>query len=264
MGDIDTTVPVSARIWSYWMGGKDYYAVDQEAGDQYLAVYPGIGDIARASRFFISRVVRHLAGDVGIRQFLDIGPGLPSGENTHEVAQRIAPDCLVVYVDNDPLVLAHAQALLTGTLPGTTDYINADLNQPAEIIRIAAEKLDFSQPVAIMLMNVLGHVGNPAERDDQYTRAVVQELKEALPAGGYLAINDGADTVHANNEAIRFYNETGAAPYRLRSIDQIVRLFDGFEVVAPGIVPVQTWRPDRQSAELTSDIPAWGGVALKR
>ena len=263
MGEIDTTVPVSARIWNYWMGGKDYYEVDQEAGDQFLAIYPGIADMARASRLFISRVVSYLARDIGIRQFLDIGTGLPSNDNTHEVAQRIAQDCRVVYVDNDPLVLTHARALLTGKR-GTTDYVDADLNRPADIIRIAREKLDFSQPVAVMLMGILGHIGNPEENDDRFARSVVGQLKQALPTRGYLALYEATDTVPAHNEAIRLYNETGAVPYHLRTEEQVVRFFDGLEAVEPGIVPIQHWRPDEQSARLPNDINAWGGVAVKR
>jgi hypothetical protein len=263
MGEIDTTVPVSARIWNYWMGGKDYYEVDQEAGDQFLALYPGIADMARASRLFISRAVTYLARDIGIRQFLDIGTGLPSNDNTHEVAQRIAPDCRVVYVDNDPLVLTHAQALLTGK-QGTTDYIDADLNKPADIIRIAQEKLDFTRPVAIMLMGILGHIGNPEENDDQFARSVVGQLKQALPSGGYLALYEATDTVPAHNEAIRLYNETGAVPYYLRREEQVVRFFDGLDAVEPGIVAIQDWRPDEQSARLPRDINAWGGVAMKQ
>lgn len=263
MGEIDTTVPVSARIWNYWMGGKDYYEVDQEAGDQFLALYPGIAEMARASRLFISRSVSYLAGESGIRQFLDIGTGLPSNDNTHEVAQRIAPDSRVVYVDNDPLVLTHARALLTGR-QGTTDYIDGDLNKPADIIRIAREKLDFSQPVAIMLMGILGHIGNPGEDDDRFARSVVSQLKQALPAGGYLALYEATDTVPAHNEAIRQYNESGAVPYHLRSEEQVGRFFDGLDAVEPGIVPIQDWRPDAQSAKLPRDINAWGGVARKR
>jgi hypothetical protein len=263
MGAVDTTVPVSARIWNYWLGGKDYYQVDKEAGDQFLALYPGIAHVARAGRLFISRTVTYLVRDAGLRQFLDIGTGLPTEDNTHEVAQRIAPECRVVYADNDPLVLAHARALLTGTLPGTTDYTYADLNQPEEIVRIARDKLDFSQPVAVMIMGVLGHIGNPAENDDEFTRTVIGQLKEALPTGSYLTICESADTAPANNEAIRTYNETGAAPYRLRSVGQIVRLFDGLNAVEPGIVPIQEWRPDKSSADLPQDIHAWGGVARK-
>jgi hypothetical protein len=263
MGEIDTTVPVSARIWNYWMGGKDYYEVDQEAGDQFLALYPGIADMARASRLFISRVVSYLAGESGIGQFLDIGTGLPSNNNTHEVAQRIDQRSRVVYVDNDPLVLTHARALLTGR-QGSTDYIDADLNKPTDIIRIAREKLDFSKPIAIMLMGILGHIGNPGERDDLFARSVVGQLKQTLPADGYLALYEATDTVPAHNEAIRRYNESGAAPYHLRSEEQIVRLFDGLETVEPGIVPIQEWRPDAQSARLPRDVNAWGGVARKR
>jgi hypothetical protein len=264
MSGIVTSVPVSARIWNYWMGGKDYYRADQEAGDQFVELYPGIRDMARASRLFIARAVTYLAGEAGIRQFLDIGTGLPSNENTHQVAQRVAPDSRIVYVDNDPLVLAHARALLTGTLPESTDYIDADLNSPGEVLSIARGKLDFTQPVAIMLMGILGHVGNPDENDDEYTRSIVAQLKDALPAGGYLAIYEATDTVPAHNEAIRIYNETGAVPYHLRSPGQIARFFDGLEPVAPGIGPIQGWRPDEQAATLPGGVNAWGGVAVKR
>jgi hypothetical protein len=263
-GGIDTTVPVSARIWNYWMGGKDYYEIDEEAGTQFSDIYPGILDMTRAGRLFIDRAVSYLVREAGVRQFLDIGTGLPNGNNTHEVAQRVVPECRVVYVDNDPLVMAHAQGLLTGMLPGTVDYIDADLNRPADILRLAQEKLDFTRPVAIMLMGILGHIGNPAERDDQFARSAVEQLKAALPSGGYLAIREGANTAADYSEAIRVYNETGAVPYRLRSVEQIVRFFDGLEVVEPGVVPVQEWRPDAQSAELPHGIPARGGVAVKR
>ena len=263
MGEIDTSVPVSARIWSYWLGGKHYYQVDKEAGDQFLAQFPGIANLARAGRLFISRTVTYLAREAGVRQFLDIGTGLPTEDNTHQVAQRAAPDAHVVYVDNDPLVLAHARALLTGAGPGTTDYIDADLNEPDEIIRVARAKLDFSQPVAVLLMAVLGHIGDPAENDDAFARSVVERLKDALPAGGYLAISEGADTQSAPNQAIRTYNQTGAAPFRLRSVHQITRFFDGLDPVAPGIVPIQRWRPDQASAALPRDLNRWGGVARK-
>jgi hypothetical protein len=263
MGGIYTTVPVSARIWNYWMGGKDYYAVDQQAGDQFAALYPGIRDMARASRLFIARAVTYLAADAGIRQFLDIGTGLPSNENTHQVAQRVAPGSRVVYVDNDPLVLAHARALLTGTLPESTDYIDGDLNTPAEVLRVARGKLDFTRPVAIMLMGILGHIGNPHDNDDEHAWSIVERLKDALPPGGYLAIYEATNTSPAYNEAIRIYNESGAEPYRLRTPEQVARLFDGLELIAPGVVPIQAWRPDEQSAELPAGIDALGGVARK-
>ena len=263
LGGLDISVPVSARIWNYWMGGKDYYQVDKQAGDEFAALYPGIRDMARVSRLFLGRAVTYLAGDVGIRQFLDIGTGLPSNENTHEVAQRIAPASRIVYVDNDPLVMTHARALLTGTTQDATGFIDGDLNDPEKIISIARQKLDFGRPVAIMLMGVLGHIGDPDENDDQYALSLVSHLVAALPPGGYLVLRDATDTVAAHVDALKTYEETGAVPYRLRAPAQITRFFGGLEPVAPGIVPVQQWRPDEQSAKLPADINMWGGVAAK-
>jgi hypothetical protein len=149
---IDTTVSHSARIWNYWLGGKDNYPVDKEMGEQILSYVPELVRSARADRYFLSRAVRYLAHEQGIRQFLDIGAGLPTVDNTHEIAQRIAPECRIAYVDNDPLVLVHAQALLTSTPEGVCDYIDADLRQPAKILERAAETLDFSKPVASMML----------------------------------------------------------------------------------------------------------------
>jgi len=259
---VDTSVPVSARILNYWLGGKDYYPVDKAAGDQYAQLFPGIFVSARASHYFLARVVRFLAGDVGVRQFLDIGTGLPSHDNTHEIAQRVAPESRVVYVDNDPLVLAHARALLTSKSTGGTDYIDADLNDPDEIIRIAREKLDFCQPVAIMLMGTLGHIGNPAEDDDGVARSIVDRLKEALPSCGYLAIR-GALEDPEFSAAQEVYNQTGAAPYHLRRADQIIRFFDGLELVEPGVVPIPEWRPDHSPFGNGTEVPVLGGVGRK-
>jgi hypothetical protein len=261
---IDTTVPVSARVWNYLMGGKDYYPVDKEAGDQFAAVFPGIFDVARASRYFIARAVRFLAGEAGIRQFLDIGTGMPGHDNTHEIALQAAPDARVVYVDNDPLVLAHARALLTGTARDSTDYIAGDLNRPRAILDAAVTKLDFGQPVAIMLMNVLGHIGNPYEdHEDRTARSVVDTLKAALPSGGYLAIQDGVTTSPEAVQGEEQYNETGAAPYRLRSIEQLSRFFDGLDLIDPGFTEVGHWRPDPSPFESPA-VPQWGGIARKR
>lgn len=262
-GGLDVTVPVSARIWSYWGGGKDYFQVDKAAGDEFAALYPGIRPMARASRLFLGRAVSYLAGEAGVRQFLDIGAGLPSTQNTHEVAQRAAPDSRVVYVDNDPLVMSHARALLRGVSKDTTGYIEGDLRDPAMILAVAREKLDFTRPVAIMLMGIIGHIGNPAERDDDYALSLVDCLKEALPAGGYLVLRDATDTEPDHVAALRRYAATGAVPYRLRSPEQITRFFDGLEPVEPGVVPVQRWRPDASSAELPEDINMWGAVARK-
>src|SRR5947209_10872780 len=160
---IDTAVPHSARIWNYWLGGKDNYAVDREAGDQFSAIYPGIVDIARADRAFLGRVVRYLAGEAGIRQFLDVGTGLPTADNTHQVAQRVAPESRIVYVDNDPLVLAHARALLTSAPGGVTSYIESDVRNTGEILGEAARTLDFGQPVALMMLGIMGQLPDSAE-----------------------------------------------------------------------------------------------------
>jgi hypothetical protein len=261
---IDTTVPVSARIWNYWLGGKDYYPVDKEAGDQFANIHPGIFETARSSRYFIARVVRYLAGEAGIRQFLDIGTGLPSHDNTHEIAQRVAPDARIVYVDNDPLVLAHARALLTSSSAGSTDYIDADLNNPGALLQIAREKLDFSRPVAIMLMGILAHIGNPAEDDDRAVQTIMGELKAALPSGGYLAIYDSSDQDTDLVDALAKYNESGADPYRLRTPAQIARYFDGLELVQPGVVPIEHWRPDHTPFDQPTRLSAnLGGVARK-
>jgi hypothetical protein len=178
---IDTSVPHSARIWNYWLGGKDNYEVDRVAGDQYREVFPGIVDIARASRQFLARAVGHLVREVGIRQFLDIGTGLPTEENTHEIAQRVAPESRVVYVDNDPLVLLHAHALLTSTPEGRTEYIEGDLHDPEGILAQAAHTVDFTRPVGLILSGILGHI---ADYDE--ARSIVRRLMAALPSGSGL------------------------------------------------------------------------------
>jgi hypothetical protein len=263
MGGLDVTVPVSARIWNYWAGGKDYYQVDKAAGEEFATLYPGIKPMARASRLFNGRAVRYLAGEVGVRQFLDIGAGLPGEENTYEVVHAIAPDARIVHVDNDPMVMSHAKALLKGATKDTTGYIEGDVRDPEMIMAVAREKLDFTKPVAIMLMGVLGHVGNPAEHDDEYARSVVDILKEALPPGGFLVLRDATDTEPTHVRALQKYAETGAVPYRLRSPEQIASFFDGLEPVEPGIVPVQRWRPDEKSSALPENINMWGGVAKR-
>jgi S-adenosyl methyltransferase len=173
---IDTSVPHSARFWNYLLGGKDNYPVDRALGDQIAKVAPGLVDVARGSREFIIRSVTYLAGEVGIRQFLDVGTGLPTANNTHEVAQRVAPDSRIVYVDNDPLVLTHAAALLTSSPEGATDYIDADLHDPDTIIREAGRTLDFTRPVALMLTGVMGHV-----KSDDEARSIIGRLMDAMP-----------------------------------------------------------------------------------
>jgi O-methyltransferase involved in polyketide biosynthesis len=255
---VDTTVPHSARIWNYWLGGKDNFAVDRAAGDQFRATFPGVVEVAQASRGFLKRSVRYLAAEAGIRQFLDVGTGLPTVDNTHEVAQRVAPDARVVYVDNDPMVLAHARALLSGTPEGRTAYIDADLHDPDRIVAEASTTLDFSEPVALILSGVLGHVP-----DTDRARAIVERLLDVLPSGSYLSLNDGTSVVAGDqaDDAAEEYAESGAVPYRNRTPDEIASFFDGLQLVEPGLVPVPHWRPD--PGDDPKDVDAFGGVGRK-
>jgi hypothetical protein len=256
---IDTSVPHSARIWNYWLGGKDYYPVDQAAGDAYVQTFPGIVDIARQSRYFLARAVGYLAGEAGVRQFLDIGTGLPTVDNTHQVAQRVAPECRIVYVDNDPLVLTHARALLASSPGGVCDYIDADLREPGMILEGAARTLDFTRPVALMLMQILGHIS-----DDTEAYAIVSRLVEGLPPGSYLVVSDGTSTgSQALDEALRRYDETGAVPYRIRGPEQLAGFFTGLELLDPGIVGCMQWRPEVTPLGPPGEIETLGAIGRK-
>jgi O-methyltransferase involved in polyketide biosynthesis len=258
--DFDTGVAHNARVWNYWLGGKDNYAADRAAGDTVQGLFPSIVDVARADRAFLGRVVQYLAGEAGVRQFLDIGTGLPTASNTHEVAQKIAPDARVVYVDNDPLVLAHARALLVGTPQGRTAYVDADAHRPEDILRAASDTLDFSRPVAVMLLGLLNFI-----LDDADAKRVVSALVSAVPAGSYLVITHPTLEVggQANADAMRFWNENATPPITARSSAQIARFFEGMQLLDPGIVPCSRWRP--MARELGNDItvPQLAGVARK-
>ncbi|MEU1518118.1 SAM-dependent methyltransferase [Streptomyces sp. NPDC005811] len=257
MTEIDTSVPHSARIWNYWLGGKDNYPVDEAAGDSYTAVFPGIVTIARSSRAFLGRSITHLVEEAGIRQFLDVGTGLPTVDNTHEVAQRLAPESRIVYVDNDPLVLAHARALLTSSPEGATSYEDLSLYEPDRILEAAARTLDLSRPTALILSGILGHV-------DGYDRArdLVRAFLDGLPSGSYLSLNEGSrGTDPVYEQAQDAYNETGAVPYFLRPIDQIEGYFDGLDLVAPGVVSVPLWNPAPGAG--TAPIGQHGGLGRK-
>ncbi|WP_189934975.1 SAM-dependent methyltransferase [Streptomyces sulfonofaciens] len=256
MSKIDTSVPHSARIWNYWMGGKDNYEVDRAAGDAYRETAPNIETMARASRAYLIRTVTHVASECGIRQFLDIGTGLPTYDNTHQVAQRVAPESRIVYVDNDPLVLRHAQALLTSTSEGVTDYIDADLHEPEAILEAAGRILDFGKPVALMLMGILGHI-----QDYEEAKSIVRRLQAALPAGSYFVHYDSTDTDAALQEAQQGYDDTGAIPYVLRSPDQVAAYYEGLELLEPGVVSCPLWRPAPGSTPEPTDV--YGGVARK-
>ena len=257
--EIDTTVPHSARIWNYLLGGKDNFPVDRAAGDRIFAAFPGMVDVARQSRYMLIRVVRFLAGEAGVRQFLDIGTGLPTADNTHEVAQRMAPETRVVYVDNDPLVLTQARRLLVSTPEGATDYIEADVRDTDTVLARASETLDLSEPVGLMLMGVLGLIP-----DFDETRSIVRRLTAALTSGSYLAVYDGTDTDPAYVGAIRTFNaRSGAVPYTPRSPEQIAQYFEGLDLVSPGVVTVTRWRPPPGNYGRLPDVACAGGVGRK-
>jgi hypothetical protein len=255
----DTSVAHVARVYDYWLGGKDNFAVDREAGDQAIAAWPQIVLSVRANRAFLARTVRYLAGQAGIRQFLDIGTGIPAASNTHEVAQAQAPGTRVVYVDNDPTVLAHARALLTSGPQGVTDYIDADLRDTDLILENAAATLDFSQPVGITLMAILHLI---EDQDDPY--AIVARLVDAVPPGSYLALSHLASDINtgpvaqAASRVSSFIRQKQT--YRTR--EQVLEFFRGLELVEPGVTRIQNWRPD---SELEEKAPAalWGGVGRK-
>jgi O-methyltransferase involved in polyketide biosynthesis len=237
---LDTTVSHSARIWNYWLGGKDNYAVDREAGDKVAAMLPSIVAQARADRAFLGRAIEYLAGEAGIRQFLDIGTGLPTADNTHQVAQRVAPASRIVYADNDPLVLAHARALLTSTPEGVCDYVDGDLRDPDTIVAQAARTLDFAQPVALMLLGVVHHIADTGQ-----AYAIVRRLVAALAPGSFVAINHSTSAVHgvAMEEAVAHWNRVGTPPMTLRTPQQIAGFFDGLDLLEPGVVSCSRWRP---------------------
>jgi hypothetical protein len=255
----DTSVAHVARVYNYWLGGKDNFAADRAAAQQAMAAFPDIVHSARANRAFLRRAVTYLAGTAGIRQFLDIGTGIPSANNTHEVAQSVAPDCRIVYVDNDPVVLAHARALLTSTPEGATDYIDADLRNADQILAKAAETLDFTKPVAVMLMAILQHLG-----DDPDPYAVVARLMAAVPSGSYLALSHPAKDIHAAEmaEMANRLNQTMAEKVTFRSQSEVAPFFTGLELIEPGMTNVPDWRPET-AAEASSPAALWAGVARK-
>ncbi|OLT26941.1 hypothetical protein BJF79_11750 [Actinomadura sp. CNU-125] len=253
---VDTTVPQVARIWNYWLGGKDNFPVDREVGDRILRILPDVARLARASRLYLNRVVWFLTAEAGIRQFIDVGAGLPTVDNTHEVAQRAAPESRIVYVDNDPMVLAHAKALLTSAPEGRTAYVHADLRDPDPIIEAAAETLDFGEPVALTLMGILEFI-----TDDDEAYAIVRRLMDALAPGSYLAMYDGTNVVHgaASDRIVEVWNESGDSPLVLRTPERIARFFEGLEILRPGVVPITRWRPEHPA----DDVDAYGGVGRK-
>lgn len=253
----DITVASPARIWNYWLGGKDHFAVDREASEQVLAAMPSLLRIARATRAFLADATRLLATDYGVRQFLDIGAGLPTADNTHEVAQRIAPESRIVYVDYDPAVLRHAQALLTSTPEGRTGFIQADLRDTKTILTEAARTLDFSQPVAILLITVLHFIPDADRPHD-----IVARLMDAAAPGSYLAVLHAPSDIRGEEvaEMASRYNATAAAPITPRPREQVARFFDGLEMIGPGLVNLTQW-PGWENAD--SGLAGYVGIGRK-
>jgi hypothetical protein len=257
---IDTSMAHQARIYDYWLGGKDNYEVDREAAEQALAAYPGLRRGVRAQRAFLGNAVTYLASAAGIRQFLDIGTGIPTANNTHEVAHAIDPDARIVYVDNDPVVLAHARALLTGVRPGTTSYLHADLRDTETILTQAAALLDFGQPIAVMLIGVLQLI---PDSDDPHP--IVAQLMEAVPSGSWLAVFHPASDILADKigEAARRVNVRSANMVTLRGRSEVERFFDGLELVDPGLVQVHRWRPGSAAPDIGDEVAGYAGLARK-
>ncbi|MGH3326758.1 MAG: SAM-dependent methyltransferase [Streptomycetales bacterium] len=258
---LDTSVAHNARVWNYWLGGKDHFAPDREVGDRVFAMFPNIVHVARADRAFLGRAVRYLTGEAGVRQLLDIGTGLPTADNTHEVAQRVAPECRIVYVDNDPLVLTHARALLVGTSEGAVDYVDADAREPDKIVQAAANTLDFTRPVAVMLLGLLNFV-----LDTDEAQAVVNRLLDAVPSGSYLVLTHPTLELggEANAEAMRFWNENATPPITARSSREIARFLDRLELLEPGMVSCARWRPELDdSGDTPAEVAQFGAVGRK-
>src|SRR5882724_5095924 len=256
----DTTVAHPARVYDYWLGGKDNFAADKRAAEAVIAVRPSIIRDIRANREFIGRAVQYLATEVGIRQFLDIGTGIPAANNTHEVAQAATPDARIVYVDNDPIVLAHARALLASTPEGECAYLDADLRDPDKILEVAARTLDFSQPVGVLYIGVLHLVS-----DDEDPYGIVARSVAATAPGSYLALTQPAADINAEQVAAgaRQYNQNVATKQTRRTYEQTLRFFGDMELVPPGVAQIHRWHPDPGALGLADNVSGWGGVARK-
>jgi S-adenosyl methyltransferase len=257
---IDTSVAHPARVYDYWLGGKDNFAADREAAEQVIAVRPTIIRDIRANRALLRRAVRYLAAEAGIRQFLDIGTGIPTSPNVHEVVQGVALDARVVYVDNDPIVLTYARALLTSTPEGATDYIDGDLRRPDEILRRAAETLDFTRPVAVVVVGTLHLIS-----DDEDPYGIVARLVAATVPGSYLLISHPASDIEPDSvaEVVRQYNQRVTTSMNRRSRAEVARFFEGLDLVDPGIVQHHRWRPDPGERVDDYEVAGWSVLGRK-
>ncbi|WP_306318145.1 MULTISPECIES: SAM-dependent methyltransferase [unclassified Streptomyces] len=260
--DLAPSQPSAARMWNHWLGGTHNYAVDRAAGDRLAAANPGLVERVRTTRHFLDRAVRHLAHEAGVRQFLDIGPGLPAAGSTHQIAQRAAPDARVVYADNDPVTVGHARTILAPSPPGAVTYLQADLRSPEALLEAVSGTLDLNRPVALVLSGILGHVPTYEE-----ARATVRTLMAQLPSGSHLLAHDISDTESDWRAVQARHNADAPVAYHLRTPRQIAGYFDGLRLVDPGVVPLTDWRPDAESpasaewAALVADVV--GGVGHK-
>lgn len=260
--EIDTTVAHPARLYDYLLGGKDNYQADRDAAERAYANYPdgieGVRLHALTQRSFLARTVHHLAGDVGIRQFLDIGTGIPTENNTHEVAQHVAPESRIVYADNDPIVLVHARALLTSTPEGATAYIDGDLRDPDSILAEAENTLDLAQPITIVLLGILHFL------DDDTAHRTLNRLREAVPAGSHLVLAHLASDIRPEMiEAAASMSRNMTTPVVLRSRTEVTELFDGWDLLEPGVVQAHRWRPGPDDLDVAVDVPVHAAVARK-
>jgi S-adenosyl methyltransferase len=254
---IDTRTANIARVYDYWLGGKDNFAADRAAAEQVIAANPNVLPGVRANRAFLGRAVRYLAGEAGIRQFLDLGTGLPTAENTHQVAQAVAPDARIVYVDNDPIVIAHARALLASGPAGATAYVQADIRDTDKVLAGAGKTLDFGKPVAVMALMILQYV---PDADDPW--GIARRLLEPLPAGSYLTVSDTTsdiDTARVTEATARLNESMRGMSLTLRGRAEFERFFAGLEMVRPGVVPLPEWQADGSQAP----IPCYAGMGRK-
>ncbi|WP_017583785.1 SAM-dependent methyltransferase [Nocardiopsis valliformis] len=256
---VDLSAPHSARVWNYWLGGKDNYPVDRELGDQILHIHPKIAVDARAGRAFLVRTITHLAREEGVRQFLDVGTGLPTHQNTHEIAQAAAPDSRVVYVDNDPMVLAHARALLTGTAEGATEFVDHDLRDADQVLARASKLLDLDRPVGLSIIGTLGHIPTLKEAVD-----IVRAYLAGLPSGSFLVVADAVLPKEGSAaDALDEWNKEAALAYRGHTLAEFASYFEGLELLEPGIGPSPLWRPEPVDVGNTPDTDMYGAVARK-
>ncbi|MFG1946437.1 SAM-dependent methyltransferase [Nonomuraea sp. NPDC048826] len=254
---MNTEIPSPARIYDLWLGGKDNYEIDRVVSAQILQAVPELPILAKTNREFLGRAVRCVAEEGGVRQFLDIGTGIPTADNTHQVAQAVSADCKVVYVDNDPVVLAHARALLRGSEQGDTWFVDSDLREPDKILEAAEEYLDFSQPIGLVLLGVVDFLS-----DGDRPKEIIQRLLAPMASGSYLVISHGLVGKQLE-EGVRSWNESGGVPMTLRTHEELTGFFDGLELLEPGVVALPRWRPTPETLYADREAVYYAGVGRK-